>query len=136
MPFVLDTSVTLAWSFRDEQSAYSYRVLRRLDDDSALVPPVWLLEVANGLLMAERRGRVSAEDRATILGDLAALPIESSDLTVEQALGPVLDLARAHNLSAYDASYLELAMRESVPLATEDDDLHAAAVRVGVSLVE
>jgi len=136
MPFVLDASVALAWSFRDEQNAYAHRMLRRLEDDPAVVPVVWLLEVANGLLVAERRGRFTAADVAQVYGTLADLPIEWSDLTLDQALGPVLDLARAHGLSAYDAAYLELAMREGLPLATQDDALRVAAERAGVPLVE
>ena len=136
MPFVLDASVALAWSFRDERNAYAHRVLRRLEDDPALVPAVWMLEVANGLLVAERRGRFTAADVAQVYGVLADLPIEWSDLTLDQALGPVLDLARARGLSAYDAAYLELAMREGLPLATQDEALRAAAQRVGVPLVE
>lgn len=136
MPFVLDASVTLGWCFRDEANAYAHRVLRRLADDSALVPAIWLLEVANGLLLAERRGRLSVADVAQVHGALAGLPIEWQDLTLEQALGPVLDLARAHRLSAYDAAYLELAMREGLPLATQDDALRAAAENVGVPLME
>jgi len=136
MPFVLDASVALAWSFRDERNAYAHRVLRRLEDDPALVPTVWMLETANGLLVAERRGRFTAADVAQVYGTLADLPIESSDVTLDQAMGPVLDLARAHELSAYDAAYLELAMREGLPLATQDAALQAAAQRVGVALVE
>lgn len=136
MPFVLDASVALAWSFRDEQSAYAHRMLRRLEDEPAVVPVVWLLEVANGLLIAERRGRFTAADVANVYGVLADLPIEWSDLTLDQALGQVLDLARAQELSAHDAAYLELAMREGLPLATQDNDLRAAAERVGVPLVE
>ncbi len=136
MPFVLDASVALAWSFRDEQNAYAHRVLRRLEDDPAVVPAVWLLEVTNGLLVAERRDRFSAADVANVHSVLADLPIEWSDLALDQALGPVLDLARTHALSAYDASYLELAMREGLPLATRDAALQAAAKRVGVSLLD
>ena len=136
MPFVLDASVALAWSFRDEQNAYAHRMLRRLEDDPAVVPVVWMLEVANGLLVAERRGRFTAADVAQVYGTLADLPIEWSDLTLDQALGPVLDLARAHGLSAYDAAYLELAMREGLPLATQDEALRAATQRVGVPLAD
>ena len=136
MPFVLDASVALAWSFRDEQNAYAHRMLRRLEDDPAVVPVVWLLEVANGLLVAERRGRLTAADVAQVYGTLADLPIEWSDLTLDQALGPVLDLARAHGLSAYDAAYLELAMREGLQLATQDEALRAATQRVGVPLAD
>jgi len=136
VPFVLDASVALAWSFRDEQNAYSHRMLRRLEADPALVPAVWLLEVANGLLVAERRGRFTAADVAQVYGTLADLPIEASDLTLDLALGPVVDLARAQELSAYDSAYLELAMREGLPLATQDEALLAAAERVGVSIVQ
>lgn len=136
MPFVLDASVALAWSFRDERNAYAHRMLRHLEHDPALVPVVWPLEVANGLLVAERRGRLTAADVAAVCAALADLPIECSELTLEQAFGPVLDLARAHGLSAYDAAYLELAMREGLPLASQDDALRAAAQRAGVPLVE
>lgn len=136
MAFVLDASVTLGWCFRDEANAYAHRVLRRLQDDSAVVPAIWLLEGANGLLLAERRGRLSVADVVQVRGAIAALPIAWEDLTLEQALGPVLDLARAHQLSAYDAAYLELAMRAGLPLATQDDALRAAAAKVGVPLLE
>ncbi len=104
MPFVLDASVALAWWFRDERNAYAYGVRRRLQDDPALVPPVWVLEMANGLLVAERRGRFTAADVAQAYGALADLPTESSDVTLDQVMGPVLDLARAHELSVYDAA--------------------------------
>ncbi len=136
MAFVLDASVTLGWCFRDKENAYAHRVLRRLQDDSAVVPAIWLLEVANGLVLAQRRGRLSGADVAQVRSALAGLPIEWEDLTLEQAFGPVLELARAHGLSAYDAAYLDLAMREGLPLATQDDALLTAAQQVGVSLVE
>lgn len=136
MAFVLDASVTLGWCFGDEENAYAHRVLRRLADDSALVPEIWLLEVANGLLFAERRGRISAADVAQVHGALAALPIEFDDLTLERALAAVLHLARAHRLSAYDAAYLELAMRQGLPLATQDGALRAAAENVQVPALQ
>lgn len=136
MAFVLDASVALGWCFRDEANAYAHRVLRRLQDDSAVVPAIWVLEVANGLLLAERRGRLNVAEVAQVCGAVAALPIVWEDLPLERALGPVLDLARAHRLSAYDAAYLELAMREGLSLATQDDALRAAAEKVGVPLLE
>ena len=86
MPFVLDASVALAWSFRDEQNAYAHRMLRRLEDDPAVVPVAWMLEVANGLLVAERRGRFTAADVAQVYGTLADLPIEWSDLTIRELI--------------------------------------------------
>jgi len=136
MAFVLDASVALAWHFEDEASAYADRVLERLREDDALVPAIWPLEVAKGLLAAERRSRLSPADVAAAQGVLSDLPISVHTATLAEALGPVLALARAQGLSAYDAAYLDLAMREGLPLATQDDDLRAAAARVGVALVD
>jgi predicted nucleic acid-binding protein len=136
MSLVVDASITLAWCFRDEQNAYAHRMFRRLEDESAVVPGVWLLEIANGLVIAERRGRLSRAEVAEVRGVLEDLPITWQELTLDVALGPVVDLARAQGLSAYDAAYLELAMREGVPLATQDEALRAAAQRVGVPLVD
>jgi predicted nucleic acid-binding protein len=132
---VLDASVVLAWEFEDEPSVYADRVLDAVSIEGAIVPPVWLLEVSNGLLVGERRRRISAEGVDDVFMRLSALPIERRDLRVDQIV-PVLDLAREHRLTAYDASYLELAQREGLPLATEDEDLRAAATAAGVQLVQ
>ncbi len=126
----------MAWCFRDERNAYAHRLLRRLDDEAAVVPSIWLLEVANGLLVAQRRGRLSRAEVTQVGVLIADLPITWRETSLEQALGSVLDLAGTHELSAYDASYLELAMGEGLPLATQDAALRAAAQRVGVSLVD
>jgi predicted nucleic acid-binding protein len=134
--FVLDASVTLGWCFGDEEHAYAERVLRRLAKESAVVPAIWLFEVANGLVVAERRGRLTAGDVARVRAALAALPIEWEAPSVDKTLGEVLELARTHALSAYDAAYLELAMRRGCPLATADLALRAAAAEVGVGLVD
>jgi predicted nucleic acid-binding protein len=136
MTFVVDASVTLAWCFRDEQNAYAHRMLRRLDDEPAVVPSVWPLEIVNGLLVAERRRRLSPAEVAQVGRELADLPITWHELSLDLAFGPVLDLARAQALSTYDAAYLELAMREGLPLATQDEALRAATQRVGVPLVD
>ena len=135
MPFVVDASLALAWHFEDEVSEYADRVLERLREDRTVVPSIWPVEVANGLVVAERRGRLSAARVARAVELLQELPIFVYELGAQLALGPVLDLARSHGLSAYDASYLELAMREGLPLATQDDDLREAAARAGVPLV-
>ena len=136
MPLVVDASVTLSWCFRDEQGEYGARILRLLADDVAVVPGLWLLEVANGLLVAERRGRLTEADVAQVHGILSELPVTFDALTLDGALGSVLDLARTQGLSAYDAAYLELAMREGLPLATQDDQLKQAALSLGVRLVD
>ena len=136
MSFVVDASVALAWHFEDEASEYADRVLERLREDRAAAPSIWSLEVANALLVAERRGRLSPAKVARAVELLLELPISIHDVAAELVLGPVLDLARAHGLSAYDAVYLELAMRQGLPLATQDEALRAATQRVGVPLAD
>jgi predicted nucleic acid-binding protein len=100
----------------------------------AFVPELWPLEVANALLVGERRKRSTQADTMTWLGFLASLPIAVDEETRAYAFGSTLSLARDHSLSAYDAAYLELAMRRGLPLATLDDKLKAAARAVGVPL--
>jgi predicted nucleic acid-binding protein len=136
MPFVVDASLALAWHFEDEVSEYADRVLERLREDRAVVPSIWPLEVANGLLVAKRRGRLSPARLARAADLFQELPIFVFEVGAQVALGSVLELGRVHGLSAYDAAYLELAMREGLPLATQDDALRVAAERAGVPLVE
>ena len=137
MPFVVDASVALGWCFEDEASEYAERVFEQLNEENkALVPSIWPLEVANGLLVAERRGRLSSAKVARTAEVVTQLPVSIQDAQPELALGAVLDLARAQGLTAYDAAYLELAMREGLPLATQDEALRAAAQRVGVPLLD
>ena len=135
MPFVIDASITLAWGFRDEQTPYSLGILARLEQDDAVVPALWALEVANGLLVAERRGRVAAGEAAELASAVHDLNVTLVDFTLDDALGRLLDLSRAHGLTVYDAAYLELAMREGLALATEDDDLRSAAHSAGIPIV-
>lgn len=136
MPFVLDASVTLAWALDDEASPYAVSVLESLRQDQGLVPSLWQLEVANGLLVAGRRGRISPSQSAEAIDIFLSLPIAVVGVSPELAMRSVLELARTQGLTAYDAAYLDLAMRQGLPLATEDGDLRAAAARVGVSLLE
>jgi predicted nucleic acid-binding protein len=131
---VIDASVTLSWCFRDEQSNYARRILSELPDERAVMPGIWLLEVANGFLIAERRGRLSEADVKEAHALLAAQPITFAEITLDEAFSAVLGVAREQNLSAYDAAYLALAMREGLPLATLDERLRAAATRVGAAL--
>src|SRR4051812_7406083 len=132
--FVLDGSVTMAWYFKDEMNDYANAVRDGMDQSLAVVPSLWSLEVANTIVMGERRKRSTPAQAATWLSFLGVLPIIVDSETTARAWGDTLGLARAHNLSAYDAAYLELAMRRGLPLATLDDKLKAAAVAVGVSL--
>jgi predicted nucleic acid-binding protein len=133
--FVLDASVALAWCFEDETSAYADRILNGLTHDAALVPAIWALEVANALRVGERRQRLVGADVLRLVEMMCALPIMVDNTLVPRDLGPVLNLARAHDLSSYDAAYIELAAREGLPLATQDSRLQSVAKRVGVRLV-
>ncbi|CAA9562818.1 Death on curing protein, Doc toxin [uncultured Synechococcales cyanobacterium] len=121
--FVLDCSVAMSWCFEDEASAYADLVLDALKGTQAVVPSLWPLEVANVLSVAERRSCLSASQLTRAITLLQALPIRVDTLTAQQALGATLSLAREHSLSAYDAAYLEVAMREGLPLATADVQL-------------
>ncbi len=130
--FVLDASLALAWYFKDEADPYADAVAARFSTARARVPLIWHLEVANAVLMGERRQRSTEAQAAKWLAYLGALPIVVDDETNDHAWGEMLNLARAHRLSAYDAAYLELALRRGLPLATRDDKLTAAASVVGV----
>jgi len=134
LSFVLDASVTLAWCFKDESDVRAAKALGHLSSTTGVVPSIWGLEVANALLVAERRGRVSAAEVANVVDLLRELRIEIDPTPRETVFGPVLSLARAQKLSAYDSAYLELALRVGLPLATLDVRLAEAATRLGVGL--
>ena len=133
--FVIDASVTLAWCFEDESSAEADRALARLEQEKALAPAHWPLEVANALRTAERRGRMDASELPRLRALLAALPVEVAPVELTTAIGGVLEAARTYDLTAYDAVYLELAAIRGLPLATADERLRAACVRAGVEVV-
>jgi predicted nucleic acid-binding protein len=132
--FVLDCSVAMAWCFHDEKNPYADAVATCLPDVEAFVPSLWPLEVANALLMGERRKRSTQADTGSWLAFLSSLPVSVDAETAARAWGDTLNLARPHNLSIYDAAYLELALRRGLALATLDGKLKAAATAVGVPL--
>jgi predicted nucleic acid-binding protein len=131
--FVLDGSISLAWYFKDEADAYADAVAAGFPGVRAVVPTIWPLEVANAVLVGERRKRSTAAQATRWLGYLGSLPVTVDDETTVRAWSDVLSLARTHNLSAYDAAYLELALRQGLPLATLDDPLKSAATAAGVA---
>lgn len=133
--FVMDCSITMCWCFPDECDPYASRILQKLDVDETLVPVVWTLEVANALLTGERRGRLSEADILRFLEVLRSLPVMVDSTPSEQFFDDILALGRRHDLSSYDASYLELAMRQGIPLATLDVRLREASKAVGVPLM-
>lgn len=133
--FVPDASATLAWFFEDETSDWREALLASLKSgDSAVVPKHWPVEVANALLMAVRRGRISKDKTARLFGDLLALPIRIDPAGSATTFGQVFAYAEQYGLTVYDAAYLELAIREGVSLATLDSDLQNAARAAGVPL--
>ena len=134
--FVLDCSVTMAWCFGDETDPRAQAVLAAMPAQEALVPGHWPLEVANVLAGAERRKRTTATQIARFIDILDRLSIVVDDQTAKKAFGEVLTLARTHQLTAYDAAYLELALRTGCPLASLDATLNEAAAGLGIALFE
>ena len=135
MSLILDTSISLAWCFEDEQTPQVMLLLDRVTDQGAVVPQLWPLEVLNGLLSAERRGRITADGRNRLADFLHDLPIAVDDETTIRLWTGTVRLAALHRLTAYDASYLELAIRRRLPLATADVALRTAARHEGVELL-
>ena len=137
MRIVLDASMTLAWlvdrADRTE-AALARQAFGEVRAFGAQVPALWYAEVANTLLVFERAKRLSVQDSVSYLSDIALLAIEQDDLPPAMGQARVLDLGRIHNLSAYDATYLELAMRRAGVLATFDRKLAAAARSAGVGV--
>lgn len=131
--FVLDCSVTIAWYFKDEANAYANAVRRALSGAKAVVPSVWPLEVANILVQGERRQRSTEADASKWLRYMQMLPIHVDNETAALAWSDILHVARSYNLSAYDAAYLELAIRLGLPLASIDDKLNDMAAAAGVA---
>jgi len=133
VPFVLDASVTLGWCFRDEPRKMIDIVTDRLEaDDQAHVPLIWWFEIRHAALMGLRRQRVTAAHVLDFLTTVKGANIVVTPLPVASI---VFDLAERHRLSFYDAAYLELAQRESIPLATLDQALARAATAEGVPLI-
>ncbi len=131
----LDCSVAVSWCFEDEATPEMDALLDQVRDLGAIVPGIWHLELGNVLLQVARRERISSGDMATRLALISVLPITTDSETAARALREVLTLAQAEGLTTYDAAYLELAMRRSLPLASKDSALREAAGRVVVSVL-
>jgi predicted nucleic acid-binding protein len=130
--FVLDASIALAWCFETETDRFTDAVLDSLADCTAIVPTVWPLEIGNALVVAERRRLLDQASSMRFLNLLHQLPITIDQESPERMFGEILLLAREQQLSTYDASYLDLAMRSGLPLASRDNALIQAADRCGV----
>jgi len=132
--FVVDNSVVMSWYFKDETNKYADTILDKLTDTIAVVPSIWPLEVVNVLIVAERQRRLSESDSIRFLTLLSQLPIVL-EYERPEMMKELLALARAYNLSSYDASYLYLAMRKGLPIATLDNKLIEAAGRIEVPIL-
>ena len=135
--FVLDASVALAWFIDNPTPPFAERARQALlHGGKAVVPALWHLEMANGFVVAERRGTLSAEDSMQAIEKIELLLGRAIENAIEViSIRQVLAAARAFRLTAYDAVYLEASRRENLPLATLDRDLAAAATNAGVKLV-
>jgi predicted nucleic acid-binding protein len=132
---VIDASSVLTWCFEDEGGPEADALIDRVVAEGAVAPGLWSLEIANGLIAGERRGRIKPAESAAFVAMIEELPIDADPATGGRALHETISLAREHRLSAYDAAYLELAMRRGLSLATSDRSLAAAAHRAGVALI-
>lgn len=131
---VLDASFTFQWLLEDEASPEGDAALEAIRLGGARVPALWPIEITNVLGVCERRGRLTTDGVADALALLQPLPLDVAEPSTLAEAGTILDLMRTHRLTAYDATYLELAMRLQLPLATKDHELIAAAPVVGVPL--
>ncbi len=133
--FVLDCSITLSWFFEDEQTEDSDRVRRAIEQGSEIVvPSIWPLEIVNGLVVAERRKRITNYQLSGYIERIRLLPIHIDAIQLDRTLTDVLKLAGKHALSSYDASYLELSVRNSLPIATLDRKLRSAAENLEIAI--
>ena len=133
--FVVDCSIAMAWLFQDEATTKTTALLNRLATETALVPDWWFIEITNVLAMAERKGRIMARQSDAFIADLSKLGIERDSAAPDRAFTHLLALCRTHRLTSYDAIYLDLALRRSLPLATLDEDLRKAAKKLGVAVL-
>jgi len=134
--FVVDASVAVAWCFEDEATKFTESVLDLFSSGAeALVPAIWPVEVANALLIAERRNRIVLAQVTALLQRIADLPVEVLHIDAPRAFDHILPVARQQYLSGYDAAYLDLALRQGLPLATLDEQLRRAAKTTGVVLM-
>ncbi len=130
---VLDNSVVLSWCLQDEKDPLAEHAMDRAIKHGAVVPGIWWYELRNALVMNERRGRLSATDTAATLADLRQLRISVDQWHDEST---AISLARTHDLSIYDAAYLEVALRRTLPIASLDRRLRQAAAALNITIFE
>jgi predicted nucleic acid-binding protein len=132
---VVDASITMAWCFDDEVTQAAEEVLDQVVESSAVVPSIWRFEVSNALQMAIRRKRITEIFRDDAFARLLALPINVDPETDAHAWATALRLSERFGLTLYDAAYVELAQRRSLPLASLDQEMRAAASTLKIELL-
>ena len=131
---VLDASIALCWCFEDQSTDYTETVFELLaGGKKAIVPFIWPLEVTNALLSGERRKLITTAQVTSIIEEFGSWTIQVDSRGVDRAFQQILTTARTFRITTYDAAYLELAMREALPLATVDKELLKAARTAGIS---
>jgi predicted nucleic acid-binding protein len=133
--FVLDCSVAVAWCFPDEQTPATKDLLDRTAIEPAVVPALWFLEVANVLALSEKKGRIDRSKTSEFISLLEGLGLDVDQDASHRAFSHLLPLCRSHQLTSYDAVYLELALRRNLQLATLDKQLANAAAKLGVKVI-
>ncbi len=131
---VIDASVALSWCFADERTGASQKLLERVILSGALVPNLWHLEICNSLLIGEIKGRITIESIIEQFKNFDDMPIEVDSQTSSAAWGSIARIARTYKLTSYDATYVELAQRYSIELATRDKAMIKAAVSLQIPL--
>jgi predicted nucleic acid-binding protein len=129
---VIDASVALAWCFPDEASDYADSVLLALENQTVIVPAIWAVEITNALLVGERRKRIRQPEVRRFVELLKGLNVAEDAQPVADTVSSIFPLAQAYRLSAYDAAYLDVAVRREIPLVTLDGDLQKAALAAGI----
>jgi predicted nucleic acid-binding protein len=132
---IVDCSVAMAWCFVDEATKSTNELLERLADEAALVPALWHLEITNVLALAEKKNRINKGEVDEFISLLESLEIEADEESSNRAFHHLLPLCRTYQLTSYDATYLDLAVRRKLPLASLDEPLRKAAKKLGVKLL-
>lgn len=133
--FVVDNSVVMAWCFEDESDSYTDEILDLLAHDVAFVPSIWPLEVTNVLLVAERKKRLTRAASGHFIAMLSQLPIVVDPTGPERVFHDIISLARQYKLTSYDASYVELAIRKDLPIASLDNAILKAAKDIRLQIM-
>jgi predicted nucleic acid-binding protein len=132
---VLDSSIIGSLFLPDEASARSAKLTRRIGEEGATAPGIWQLETANLFIMAERRKRITPAQRRLLAEAVDSLPVVLQSNLSHKQRDAVIEVAQLHHLTVYDAAYLELALRQNLPLATLDKALRSAAKSAGTALL-